>query len=81
LEADPSLLLEDISSVTSPKFADLNLALLRLIEEFNLVSFIPLNIQDEESVEVTLAHIDHALQYGEDVEPKEPKDEDFDGEH
>ena len=76
LETDPSLLLEDLNASTSPKFAALNEALLRLIDEFNLVSFIPLNITDEDSVAVTLQHIDHAMQYGEDIEPKEVRDED-----
>jgi GTPase SAR1 family protein len=75
LETDPALLLDDLTLSTTPKFAQLNAALLRLIDEFNLVSFIPLNIQDEESVSVTLQHIDHALQYGEDLEPKEVRDE------
>ena len=41
-----------------------------------MVSFIPLNITDEESINLVLAHIDHAMQYGEDLEPKEPVDED-----
>jgi hypothetical protein len=43
------------------------------------VSFIPLDITDEDSVSLVLMHIDHVLQYGEDLEPKEPRDEpDFD---
>ncbi len=45
------------------------------IEDYSLVSFVPLNIRKEESIQLALAHIDHALQYGEDMEPKEPKDE------
>ena len=59
----------------NPKFLALNQALLRLIEEYNLVSFIPLNIRDEDSIELVVAHIDHAVQYGEDLEPKEIVDE------
>lgn len=43
-----------------------------------MVSFIPLNIKDEDSISLVLAHIDNAIQYGEDVEPKEPKDMDDD---
>ena len=35
-----------------------------------MVSFIPLNITDEDSVEYVLSTIDNALQYGEDLEPK-----------
>ncbi len=39
-----------------------------------MVSFIPLNIQDEDSIELLMAHIDNAIQYGEDLEPKPPRD-------
>lgn len=74
LDPDPTLLLEESASITRPKFAALNEALVRLIDEYNMVSFLPLNIKDEESIELLLMHIDHAVQYGEDLEPKDPKD-------
>ncbi|KAI9003693.1 GPN-loop GTPase [Gaertneriomyces semiglobifer] len=77
LYPDPSLLLEDVNASTRPKFHHLNEALVHLIEEYNMVTLIPLNIQDEESIELVLSHVDNAIQYGEDLEPKEPKDEDF----
>lgn len=41
-----------------------------------MMNFIPLNIYDEASVEYVLSHIDNAVQYGEDLEPVEPKLED-----
>ena len=44
------------------------------IEDYGLVSFVPMNILDEESVELVLAHIDHAMQFGEEAEPKEPEE-------
>ena len=46
------------------------------------MSFVPLNITDDDSVELVLAHIDNAMQFGEDAEPKEltdPSDRDADG--
>lgn len=43
------------------------------IDDYNMVSFIPLNINDEDSITAVLSHIDNAIQYGEDQEPKEPK--------
>ncbi|KAJ3029785.1 UNVERIFIED_CONTAM: ATP binding protein [Siphonaria sp. JEL0065] len=73
-DPDPTLLMEDANRETAPKLHALNRALVQLIEEFNMVSFLPLNIHDEDSVTLVLAHIDNAIQYGEDVEPKEPKD-------
>jgi hypothetical protein len=39
-----------------------------------MVSFIPLNITQESSIEYLLSHVDNAVQYGEDLEPKEPKE-------
>ncbi len=42
-----------------------------------MVSFMPLDVTDEDSVGAVLSHIDNALQYGEDEEPKEPKDIDM----
>lgn len=74
LYPDPTLLLEDVNSSTRPRFKDLNEALVRMIEEYNMVTFLPLDITDEESVELILSHVDNAIQYGEDLEPKEPKD-------
>ena len=41
-----------------------------------MVSFMPLDVTSEDSVGSVLSHIDNALQYGEDEEPKEPKDMD-----
>lgn len=43
-----------------------------------MVNFIPLNNTDPESVESLLLHIDNAIQYGEDLEPKVQNDEDPD---
>ena len=39
------------------------------------MSYIPLDPTDPDSVSVLLAQIDNSVQYGEDVEPKAPKDE------
>jgi len=46
------------------------------IDDFSMVSFMPLDSTDEDSVGTILSHIDNAVQYGEDEEPKEPKDMD-----
>ncbi len=54
------------------------IALLLQIEDYSLVSFVPLDITKNESVARTLAHIDGAIQFGEDAEPKIPRDLDTD---
>jgi hypothetical protein len=43
-----------------------------------MVSFIPLNITDEESIDHVLAHVDHTIQYGEDLEVRGADQPDFD---
>lgn len=70
---DPTLLLEDANEQSRPKFAGLNRALVSLVDEFSMVSFLPLNIRDENSLSIILQHLDHAMQYGEDLEPEEPR--------
>ncbi|KAI9021730.1 GPN-loop GTPase [Phycomyces nitens] len=80
LEPDPLLIaeeagaLEERPSARTLKFQALNQAIVQLIDDYSMVSFIPLNITDEESVEYVLSSVDHAMQYGEDLEPKEPDD-------
>ena len=56
-------------------FNKLNKAVARLIDDFSMVSFLQLNVQDEESVGAILSYIDDAIQYHEAQEPREPNDE------
>ncbi|KAF7724753.1 ATP binding protein [Apophysomyces ossiformis] len=77
LEPDPLLIAEEAGAVSeenrssrSLKFNALNQAIVQLIDDYSMVSFIPLNITDEDSVEYVLSSVDHAMQYGEDLEPK-----------
>ena len=70
----PILLAEDQNSQTSPKFAALSGAIGELLDQWNLVNFVPLDITNEDAIADLLAHIDNATQYGENEEPKEPED-------
>ncbi|KAJ1916119.1 hypothetical protein H4219_003955 [Mycoemilia scoparia] len=74
-DPDPLLLSDEASKQMGQRYHDLNLALARLIDDFSMVSFLPLNIKDEDSIAYVLSHADNALQWGEDQEPKEPEDE------
>lgn len=47
-------------------------ALANIIEDCDIVSFLPHNINNENSLEDLLSHIDNAVQYGEQLEPREP---------
>lgn len=71
-ELDTISLLSDLSKETGPRFSKLNEAMATLLDEFNLVSFLPLNITDPDSLTMVLSHIDSATQYGEDLEPRDP---------
>lgn len=55
--------------------AKLTEAIGTLLNEYGMVNFLGLDPNDEDSVELILASVDHAIQYHEDVEPREPDDE------
>lgn len=56
-------------------FKRLNKAVAGLIESFSMVSYLKLDVQDEDSVSSILSYIDDAIQYHEAQEPKEPNDQ------
>jgi len=73
-EADIPLLVNDLNQKTPKRFHQLTTAISSVIEEYNLVTYLPLNIHDPDSIALILQHVDNSIQYGEDLEPKEPKD-------
>jgi len=75
LDPDVGDVIEDMTERAPDGHEGLNRAVGDLLSDYNMVSFLPLDVSDEDSVFVVLAHIDNAIQYGEDLEPKEPKDE------
>jgi GPN-loop GTPase len=66
------------SVMRGASFRRLNKAVAGLIDEFSMVSFLQLDVQDEDSVEAILSYIDDAIQFHEAQEPKEPKDSIYD---
>ncbi|KAF2455417.1 ATP binding family protein [Lineolata rhizophorae] len=56
-------------------FARLNRAVAKLIDDFGMVSFLQLDVQNEDSVGAILSYIDDAIQYHEAQEPREPNDD------
>lgn len=71
-DADP---LSTESMMAGGSFKRLNKAVARLIDDFSMVSFLQLNVQNEDSVGAILSYIDDAIQYHEAQEPREPNDE------
>ena len=43
----------------------------RLLDDYSMISFVPLNIQDEDSIDTLLAVVDASIQYGEDLEVRD----------
>ncbi|KAL3761339.1 hypothetical protein ACHAWU_000473 [Discostella pseudostelligera] len=50
------------------KWNRLTEAICSLLDDYSMVGFIPLNINNEDSIAHVLATVDHAIQYGEDLE-------------
>lgn len=62
------------SVMAGGSFKRLNKAVAQLIDDFGMVSFLQLDVQDEDSVGAILSYIDDAIQYHEAQEPREPND-------
>ncbi|KAJ7179925.1 GPN-loop GTPase [Mycena crocata] len=77
LDPDPLLLVsargQEVNTA-NPRFHALNQAIVQLIEDHPLVTFLPLDLTSPDSLETVISHIDYTMQYGEDEEPKEPHD-------
>ena len=73
---DMDELLADLHEEMPPKFRRLNEAMASLIEDYSLVAFVPLNIEDSDSITALMAQIDNAIQFGEDEEVRDDLDPD-----
>ena len=58
-------------------FKRLNRAVAKLIDDFSMVSYLRLDVNDEDSVGDILSYIDDAIQFHEAQEPREPKDQEI----
>ncbi|XP_039628088.1 GPN-loop GTPase 3 [Polypterus senegalus] len=76
LDPDMYSFIEDNSTtIRSAKFQKLTKAICGLIDDYSMVRFLPFDRTDEEGINIVLQHIDFAIQYGEDLEVKEPREE------
>ena len=66
------------SLMSGSAFHKLNKAVAQLIDDFSMVSYLKLDVQDEDSLGAVLSYIDDAIQFHEAQEPKEPKETDID---
>ena len=59
-------------------------AISSVVDDYMMVSFVTLDVSDEDSIAEVLSFTDHAVQFGEDAEHKEPAEDiddngDYDG--
>lgn len=73
-------MVNELSRTMGERYTGLNKSLARLLDDYDMVSFVPLDITDEDSLSNLLLQVDMTIQYGEDLEPKEPKDFEEEGE-
>ncbi|KAI1268229.1 GPN-loop GTPase 3 like protein [Xylariaceae sp. FL1019] len=79
LEEDESVDVQDKGALMrGAGFRRLNKAVASLIESFSMISYLKLDVQDEDSVGAILSYIDDCIQYHEAQEPREVKDAEFD---
>lgn len=60
---------------TPQRLQQLTRAIGQVVDDYMIVSFAMLDVSDEESIELVLAQVDHSMQYGEDLEPKDLKED------
>ncbi|GAV68397.1 ATP_bind_1 domain-containing protein [Cephalotus follicularis] len=80
LNPDSRILLSELNQHMAPQFAKLNKSLMELVDEYSMVSFVPLDLRKNSSIQYVLGQIDVCIQYGEDAEVKikdfDPEDDD-----
>lgn len=75
IDPDPTVMAEEATKDTNPRWYDLNLSVVNLIENFSMVQYLQLNAQDEDSVRAVLSYVDNMTGWSEVQEPKMPEQE------
>ncbi|KMT07891.1 hypothetical protein BVRB_6g145870 [Beta vulgaris subsp. vulgaris] len=79
LNPEPHMLLSLLNRQMASQFEKLNRALIDLVDEYSMVSFIPLDLRKQNSMQYILSQIDMSIQYGEDADVKVKDFDDPDG--
>ncbi|CAN4094204.1 unnamed protein product [Withania somnifera] len=70
LNPEPQLLLAELNQRMAPQFQKLNKSLIEVVDQYSMVSFLPLDLRKESSIQYILSQIDNCIQYGEDADVK-----------
>ncbi len=79
LDSDGAWVVQAMTRQPSSRLKNLTQAISGIVDDFMIVSFVMLDREDEETIEDVLNRTDYCIQYGENLEPKEPKDQLDDG--
>ena len=74
LDSDGAWMVQMMEKQANQRHRQLTQAMSGIVDDFMIVSFVMLDRTDEESIEDVLNRTDYCIQYGEDVEPKEPRE-------
>jgi GTPase SAR1 family protein len=66
-------IIHSLSDGMDKRYRNLNEAFGKVLEEFSLVSFVELDISDEESIENVITTINNSVHYGEELEGRSPR--------
>ena len=80
LETDTRSIVDQDETAWNEKHRKLTRAIAQVLEDYSIVKFVPLNCEDEESIDQLLLTIDTTIQYGEDLEVKDHYPEEVDPE-
>jgi GTPase SAR1 family protein len=72
-DLDIHSIIHSLSDGMDPRYRGLNEAFGKVLEEFSLVSFVELDISDEESIENVIATVNNSMHYGDDLEGQSPR--------
>eukprot|EP00300_Choanocystis_sp_HF-7_P009296 c16358_g1_i2.p2 GENE.c16358_g1_i2~~c16358_g1_i2.p2 ORF type:complete len:118 (-),score=36.46 c16358_g1_i2:88-441(-) len=81
VEVDLLSLVADMRDSTPTRHKRLTEAISTLLEEWNMISFIPLDLTNEDTLQSVLLQVDNAIQYGEDTDVRVKDYADDDQEH
>lgn len=74
LDPNEHIMTDLLPRTTNERHAKLSHALAKLLDDYSLVHFVPLNVEDEDSIGDLCLQIDMMLQIGDDAEPKGPRE-------
>lgn len=72
LESEGAWMIQMMDQHHNERLRNLTQALSSVIDDYMMVSFALLDVTDEDSMTDVMEKVNHAVQYGEDLEPKDP---------